>query len=46
MDAVAEDTGGAIKGNRIDIAMSTRDKAKQFGIQDVKVHVLEKVLDV
>lgn len=46
MYAVAEDTGGAIKGNRIDIAMSTRDKAKQFGIQDVKVHVLEKVLDV
>lgn len=46
MYAVAEDTGGAIKGNRIDIAMSTREKAKQFGIQDVKVHVLEKVLDV
>lgn len=42
MYAVAEDTGGAIKGNRIDIAMSTRDKAKKFGIQDVKVHVLEK----
>ncbi len=44
--AVAEDTGGAIKGNRIDIAMSTREKVKKFGIQDVKVHVLEKVLDV
>lgn len=46
MYAVAEDTGGAIKGNRIDIAMSTRDKAKKFGIQEVKVHVLEKVLNV
>lgn len=42
MYAVAEDTGGAIKGNRIDIAMVTRDKAKDFGIQDVKVHVLEE----
>lgn len=40
--AIAEDTGGAIKGNRIDIAMSDRDKAKKFGIQDVKVHVVEE----
>lgn len=46
MYAVAEDTGGAIKGNRIDIVMSNRDKAKDFGIQDVKVHVLDKVIDV
>lgn len=42
MYAVAEDTGGAIKGNRIDIAMENRPKAKKFGIQDVKVHVLEE----
>lgn len=39
---VAEDTGGAIKGNRIDIALSDRDKVRKFGIQDAKVHVLEE----
>lgn len=38
--AVAEDTGGAIKGNRIDIAKSTEDEASNFGIQNVKVYVL------
>jgi 3D (Asp-Asp-Asp) domain-containing protein len=37
---VAEDTGGAIKGNRIDIAMMNRGKATDFGIQDVKVYVV------
>jgi 3D (Asp-Asp-Asp) domain-containing protein/methionine-rich copper-binding protein CopC len=46
MYAVAEDTGGAIKGNRIDIVMSDREIAKDFGIQDVKVYVLDKVIDV
>lgn len=46
MYAIAEDTGGAIKGNRIDIVMSSRQKAQDFGIQDVKVYVLDKVLDV
>jgi len=46
MYAVAEDTGGAIKGNRIDIVMSDREIAKDFGIQDVRVYVLDKVLDV
>ncbi|HWR07890.1 3D domain-containing protein [Sporomusa sp.] len=40
--AVAEDTGGAIKGNRIDIAMQSVDKAYDFGIKNVKVHVLGK----
>ena len=38
--AVAEDTGGAIKGNRIDIAMNSVDAAYDFGIQNVKVYVL------
>lgn len=38
--AVAEDTGGAIKGNRIDIAKWTVAEAKQFGIQQVKVFVV------
>lgn len=38
--AVAEDTGGAIKGNRIDIAMKSVPVAYDFGIQKVKVYVL------
>ena len=40
--AVAEDTGGAIKGNRIDIAKTSVDKAYDFGMKDVKVFVVEK----
>lgn len=39
--AVAEDTGGAIKGNRIDIAMWTVDEAYKFGIQNVKVSIVK-----
>lgn len=38
--AVAEDTGGAIKGNRIDIALPTVKQAEDFGIKNVKVYVL------
>lgn len=41
MYATAEDTGGAIKGKRIDIAMWTVAEAYQFGMQKVKVYVLE-----
>jgi 3D (Asp-Asp-Asp) domain-containing protein len=40
--AVAEDTGGAIKGNRIDIAKTSVAKAQDFGMKDVKVFVVEK----
>ncbi len=40
MYGVAEDTGGAIKGNRIDIAMQSVAAAYDFGIQNVKVYVL------
>ena len=38
--AVAEDTGGAIKGHRIDVAKWTVKEAYQFGIKPVKVYVL------
>lgn len=38
--AIAEDTGGAIKGNRIDIAKWTVKEAKNFGIQTFKVYVI------
>ncbi|KNF09814.1 3D domain-containing protein [Gottschalkia purinilytica] len=38
--AVAEDTGGAIKGNRIDLFFSSRAQALAFGIKQVKVYIL------
>ncbi|WP_094605933.1 hypothetical protein SPSIL_013350 [Sporomusa silvacetica DSM 10669] len=38
--AVAEDTGGAIKGHRIDVAKWTVKEAYRFGIKPVKVYVL------
>ncbi|MEN6413249.1 MAG: 3D domain-containing protein [Veillonellales bacterium] len=40
--ATAEDTGGAIKGNRIDIAKWSVGEAEDFGIQQVKVYILDK----
>ncbi|MGB8955841.1 MAG: 3D domain-containing protein [Tumebacillaceae bacterium] len=40
--ATAEDTGGAIKGNRIDIFLNgTQQQGMQFGMQNVKVYVLK-----
>lgn len=36
---VAEDTGGAINGNRIDIYMSHGDVARQFGRQTIEIYV-------
>lgn len=38
--AMAKDTGGAIKGNRIDVAKWTVGEAQDFGMQHVKVFVL------
>lgn len=40
--AVAEDTGGAIKGNRIDLFMEDAEDVKQFGRRNVKVYILGK----
>ncbi|WP_338554968.1 3D domain-containing protein [Paenibacillus sp. KS-LC4] len=41
MIAVANDMGGAIKGNRIDIFVpGSTATAKSFGIQDVKVYIV------
>jgi len=37
--AIAADTGGAIKGNRIDILMPSESKANQWGIRTVTVKV-------
>ncbi|MHB1418638.1 MAG: 3D domain-containing protein [Bacillota bacterium] len=39
----AEDTGGAIKGNRVDVYMNNHEDALQFGVQELVLYVLEKV---
>ena len=39
IEAVAEDTGGAIKGNRLDLLVSDKDTAWNFGRQDVEVTI-------
>jgi 3D (Asp-Asp-Asp) domain-containing protein len=39
--AIAGDTGGAIKGNRIDVCFPTRGEALRWGRRTVKVIVLE-----
>lgn len=39
--ATAEDTGGAIKGNRIDLFYSSNAEANRFGRRNVKVYVLD-----
>lgn len=40
-EAVAEDTGGAIVGNIIDIAFDTHEEALAFGRQDLEIYILE-----
>lgn len=39
--AVAEDTGGAIKGNRIDLYFSSEGECQSFGRQSAMVYVLD-----
>lgn len=38
--AIADDTGGYIRGQKIDLAMDTYDQAIQFGRRDVVVYIL------
>jgi len=40
--ASAEDTGSAIKGNRVDLFISDRSQALRYGVRTVKVYVLEE----
>ena len=40
--AWAGDTGGAIKGLRIDLGMDTTRLAKQFGRRPVRIYIIEK----
>jgi 3D (Asp-Asp-Asp) domain-containing protein len=39
--AVADDTGGAIHGQVIDLAFNSRSEALQFGRRQVTVYILE-----
>lgn len=41
-EAIAADTGGAIKGLRIDLCYATRREAIQFGRRPVKVYILAR----
>jgi len=38
--AVAGDTGGAIKGNRIDVFVASKEEAYRFGRRQVKIRIL------
>ncbi len=38
-EAVAADTGGAIKGDRIDLCYNSNAECIQFGRRDVVVHI-------
>lgn len=40
-EAVADDTGGAIVGNRIDIAFDTYGEAMSFGRQHLEIYILD-----
>jgi 3D (Asp-Asp-Asp) domain-containing protein len=39
---IAEDTGGKIKGNRIDIYFDSREEAKKFGMRGVWINIIDK----
>ncbi|MGP4071517.1 3D domain-containing protein [Piscibacillus sp. B03] len=39
--AIAGDIGGAIKGNRIDIFMASEADANRFGVQQVRIRILD-----
>lgn len=39
--AVAQDTGGAIKGNRVDVCYMTKNEAFSWGVRNVPVYILQ-----
>lgn len=43
--AIAEDTGSAIKGNRVDIFIGDRKSALRYGRRNVRVYVIEDPVD-
>ena len=38
---VAEDCGGAIKGNRIDIFMNSEREAREWGVRKIKIQIMQ-----
>ena len=38
---IAEDCGGAIKGNRIDIFMNSESEAREWGVRKIEIQILE-----
>lgn len=38
---IAEDTGGDIKGNRLDVFVDTKDEAIKKGVKKLKVHIIK-----
>lgn len=40
-EAIAEDVGGAIRGNRIDIAFESHEEALSFGRQELEIFIME-----
>lgn len=40
-EAIAGDTGGAIKGNRIDVCFESYDTVVNYGVRNVKVYILK-----
>lgn len=38
----AEDTGGAIKGKKVDIFVSSEREARKFGVRKLKVYIIRK----
>ena len=41
-EAIADDTGGAIVGNKIDIAFDTYEEAIRFGRQNIEIYIIEE----
>jgi 3D (Asp-Asp-Asp) domain-containing protein len=39
---IAEDTGGKIKGNRLDIYFDSKEEAKKFGMRGVWINIIDK----
>lgn len=40
-EAIAGDTGGAIKGNRIDVCFDSYDTVRNYGVRNVKIYILK-----
>ena len=38
---IAEDCGGRIKGNRIDIFMTSEQKCRNWGVRKIEIEILE-----